>query len=85
MAKRIVRMVKRYGALNPGEVCGFDVFEATALVLRGFAQWNGPEHVDGSPTGPLPPLRKVVSGGVEQVLAPNIPEDAAYLRSRAKE
>ena len=85
MAKRIVRMLKPYASCNPGEVCGFDVFTATALVLRGLAEWREPEQSQGAPAGPLPAARTMLMGGRQVPIAPNIAEDAAYLRARFKE
>jgi hypothetical protein len=84
MPRRIVRMLRPYASCNAGEVCGFDIFEATALVLRGLAAWSTPEQGHGAPTGPLPPLRQVQVAGQLVDLAPNIPVDAAFLRARAK-
>lgn len=78
-------MLKPYASCNPGEVCGFELFMATALVLRGMAQWREPEQSAGAPPGPLPPLRTMLMGGVEVPVAPNILEDAAFLRARFKE
>lgn len=85
MAKRIVRMLKPYASHNPGEVCGFDVFEAAALVLRGLAAWRSPEDGQGAPEGPLPPLRTMLMGGLQMPVAPNVAADAAFLRARFKE
>lgn len=85
MPKQIVRMLKRYGSLNPGEVAGFERPEAAALVLRGLAAWATPGQEAGSQGLTLPPLSTVKVAGRDVPLAPNIAEDAAHLRAQLKE
>jgi hypothetical protein len=85
VAKQIVRMLKRYGSHNPGEVCGFERFYATALVLRGLAAWATPGQEAGSQGLTLPPHNTVKVAGRDVPVAPNIAEDAAHLRAQMKE
>jgi hypothetical protein len=85
MPKQIVRMLKRYGSHNPGEVAGFERFEATALVFRGLATWATPVQEAGFQGLTLPPLTTVKVAGRDVPVAPNIAADAAYLRAQLKE
>jgi hypothetical protein len=85
MPKQIVRMLKRYGSHNPGELAGFERFEAAALVLRGLAAWATPGQEAGFQGLTLPPLNTVKVAGRDVPIAPNIAEDAAHLRANFKE
>jgi hypothetical protein len=85
MPKQIIRMLKRYGSHNPGEVAGFERFEAAAFVLRGLAAWATPDQEALTQGLTLPPLNTVKVAGRDVPVAPNIAEDAAYLRAQLKE